>query len=237
MDVPPVNPLGDELLAGLDAALDQLEALAAKVLVLSSASPNFFVAGADIELMAKLDGEGMRRYIDKTRRPLDRLATCGRVTIAAIDGYALGGGVELALACSLRFATATAKLGLPEVKLGLIPGAGGTQRLPRLVGRGRALELTLSGRSVSGAEAHGMGLVDRVVARDVVGFALNYASELATWPRTALEALLLCADAADGATQQGFDVELEQIVRMVTEGEGREGLRAFLEKRDPTFAP
>jgi enoyl-CoA hydratase len=236
LHAPPANPLDQALLDGLNCVIDEFEKSDAKVLVLSSTAPGVFVAGADIALMSGLDPAGMEHYIRDVRRPLDRLESCGRVTIAAIDGHCLGGGMELALACSLRFVTPAAKLGLPEVKLGLIPGAGGTQRLPRLVGRGRALELVLSGRLVSGAEAAAMGLAERLVDADVVSFALDYAKRLAGFPRTALSALLTCANAADDPSADGFDVEERQIVRMISEGEGREGLRAFLEKRAPSFA-
>jgi enoyl-CoA hydratase len=236
LHAPPANPLDHALLAGLSSVLDELEESDAKVLVLSSATPGIFIAGADIKLMSTLDGAGMGEYIRQARRPLERLENCGRVTIAAIDGFALGGGLELALACSLRFVTPSAKLGLPEVKLGLIPGAGGTQRLPRLVGRGRALELMLSGRSITGSEAAAVGLAERLVDSDVTSFALDYAQQVATFPRTALDALLTCANAADDPRADGFDVEFRQIVRMIAEGEGPEGIRAFLEKRAPLFA-
>src|ERR1700683_2672434 len=134
MTRPPANALGAPLVEGLGAAIDALEAGSAKALVVSAAVPGFFAAGADIKHMSTLDPAQFERYRDELRGPLEHLAACGRPSIAAIDGRALGGGLELAMACALRFATPTARLGLPEVKLGLIPGAGGTQRLPRLVG-------------------------------------------------------------------------------------------------------
>jgi enoyl-CoA hydratase/carnithine racemase len=235
MDVEPTNPLNGELIDGLTAAIDEFETIDAKVLVISSAKPKIFAAGADIKLMAGLDAAGMARYIDDVREPLWRLASGRKVSIAAIDGHCVGGGLELALACSLRFAAATAKLGLPEVKHGLVPGAGGTQRLPRLIGRGRALELTLSGRSLSGVDAATIGLVDRVVDAGVVEFALDYAVQLARYPSSALASLLVCADAADGPLDHGHEVEKREIVRMISEGEGREGLNAFIQKREPLF--
>ena len=126
MDVEPTNPLNRQLIDGLTAAIDEFETIDAKVLVISSAKPKIFAAGADIKLMAELDAAGMARYIDDVREPLWRLASGRKVSIAAIDGHCVGGGLELALACSLRIAASTAKLGLPEVKHGLVPGAGGT---------------------------------------------------------------------------------------------------------------
>ena len=235
MDVEPTNPLNGQLIDGLTAAIDEFETIDAKVLVISSAKPKIFAAGADIKLMAELDAAGMARYIDDVREPLWRLASGRKVSIAAIDGHCVGGGLELALACSLRIAASTAKLGLPEVKHGLVPGAGGTQRLPRLIGRGRALELTLSGRSLTGVDAATIGLVDRVVDAGVVEFALDYAGQLARYPSSALESLLVCADAADGPLDHGHEVEKREIVRMISEGEGREGLNAFIQKREPLF--
>src|SRR5206468_7251634 len=118
-------------------------------------------------------------YVATARVPFERLAACGRPSIAAIDGRALGGGLELALARTLRFASRSARLGLPEVMLGLIPGAGATQRLPRLIGRGRALELMLSGREIHGDEAWRIGLVDRLLYKDPVAETLEIAARMA----------------------------------------------------------
>src|ERR1700694_5123441 len=118
----PANALGPPLVEALETALDAFEASDAQVLVVSSALPRFFAAGADLKYISTLDEEGFRRYRDALRSPIERLATCGRLSIAAIDGCALGGGLELAMACTLRFATPGSRLGVPEVQLGLIPG-------------------------------------------------------------------------------------------------------------------
>src|SRR5438270_5874202 len=163
----PANALGLPLVEALGTALDAFEAGDAGVLVISSALPGCFAAGADLKYISTLDEESFRRYRDALRSPIERLAACGRPTIAAIDGCALGGGLELAMACTLRFATPGSRLGLPEVKLGLIPGAGGTQRLPRLVGAGHAADLMLTGREVDGRTARAIALVTAVCERGV----------------------------------------------------------------------
>jgi enoyl-CoA hydratase len=140
------------------------------------------------------------------------------------------------MACTLRFASTRAKVGLPEVKLGLIPGAGGTQRLPRLVGRGRALEIMLSGRNVPAAEAARIGLVDRLVDGDAVASALAFAEELVGFSGAAMEAIIGCVDLSCDASDAGMAFEGQQVVRMIAEGEAREGIAAFLGKRQARFA-
>jgi enoyl-CoA hydratase len=228
---PPANALGAPLLDGLEYALDALEAGSAKVLVVSSAVPGFFAAGADIKYMSTLGSSQFERYRDAVRAPLERLARCGRPSIAAIDGRALGGGLELALACTLRFATTSSRLGLPEVKLGLIPGAGGTQRLPRLVGRGRALEIMLSGRDVDGREAAAIGLVDVLVEDDVTVDALELAARLARLSGPAMEAIITCVDAAQTAPESGMAIEGNAVSRLFADGHADAGIAAFLEKQ------
>ena len=150
---PPANALGEPIIAGLAAAFDQAEADNSAVIVITSAVSGFFAAGADLTLFDNLDQAGFLDYLDRLRAQIERAHTGPWVSIAAVDGHALGGGLELAMACTLRVASAGAKLGVPEVKLGLLPGAAGTQRLPRLVGRGAAIDLLLTGRSVGGSEA------------------------------------------------------------------------------------
>jgi enoyl-CoA hydratase len=237
LDRPPANALGRPLIEGLTAAADVLEQDdRIKVAVVSSALDGFFAAGADIKQMGVLDPESFARYRDALRAPVERLAACGKPLIAAIDGLALGGGLELAMACTLRFATGDSGLGLPEVKLGLIPGAGGTQRLPRLVGRGRALEIMLSGRNVPADEAERIGLVDRLVDGDVVADALAFAQQLAQYPASAMAAIIACVDAAQQEPADGLRLEGELVVEMLSSGEAGEGIAAFLERRSAVFA-
>jgi enoyl-CoA hydratase len=229
MERPPANALGRLLIEGLEAALDQLEQSSSKVLVISSALPGFFAAGADLKYISTLDAAGFEAYRDALRAPIERIASCGCPSIAAIDGRALGGGLELAMACTLRFATPTSRLGLPEVKLGLIPGAGGTQRLPRLVGAGRALEIMLSGREVEAAEAEAIGLVNAIAEAEVLEPALACAATLARWPAPALEAIITCAEAATVTPERGMAIEGELVVDLFASGHATSGIAAFLD--------
>ena len=166
---PPANQLGRTLLDGLAAAIEKFETSAARILLVCSGLEGFFAAGADIKLMAGADRATLRAYGDSMRAVLDRIAALDRPSIAAIEGRALGGGLELALACTLRIGSESARLGLPEAKLGLIPGAGGTQRLPRLVGRGRALDMMLTAREIPAAD---LGMTDER-SRQVTGGLLK----------------------------------------------------------------
>ena len=232
---PPANALGDPVVAGLAAALDAAETAGARILVSECAVPGFFAAGADIKQMAASDLDGFTAYGDRLRAVLDRLERYAGVSIAAVEGAALGGGLELALASTLRVAGAGAAFGLPEVRIGLIPGAGGTQRLPRLVGRGRALDLVLTARRVPADEAHAIGLVDRLVAEgDAVTTALALARELGRSSASALAAGVRAVAAAydDG---DGFAVERAEVGALF-QGDGAEGLKAFVEKRKPSFS-
>ena len=235
---PPANALGPAITEGLHAALDEADAATPKVLIASSGLPGFFAAGADIKHMTTVDATSFKAYGDGLRSGLDRLAAHPALSIAAIDGLALGGGLELAMACTLRVAGADAKLGLPEVKLGLIPGAGGTQRLPRLVGRGAALDIMLTGRQIDAAEALRIGLIDRLAAAgSAASAARELATELCAASAPAQQAVVRSVGAsADLPLADGLRYEVDQIQELFERGEAAEGLRAFVEKRRPNFA-
>jgi enoyl-CoA hydratase len=234
---PPANPLALDLVAALEAALDVADREAGnRIVIVRSALPGFFVAGADIKHMVDLDEAGFRAYGDSLRSAFDRLAAPERISIAAVDGLALGGGCELAMACTLRVAGPDARFGLPEVKIGLLPGAGGTHRLPPLVGRGRALEMMLTGRQVEAAEAHAIGLVDRLAPGDATATALELAGELRANSRVALESLVRSVDAGGVApSAAGGQVAADEVTELFARGDAQEGLRAFLERREPRF--
>lgn len=237
MDSRPANALGPPILEGLDALIDEAQRRRTKILVLTSAIPGFFAAGADIKHMGTVDAASFRAYGDTLRGATERLAEADLLSIAAIEGVAFGGGLELAMAATLRVSGADAAFGLPEVKLGLIPGAAGTQRLPRLVGRGRAIEIMTTGRKVAAAEAHAIGLVDRLVdsggAREA---ALGLAGELAAVSLPAAAAVVRSVDAAfDLPLAEGRQFEIDRIQELFESGEAREGITAFLEKRAPKF--
>jgi enoyl-CoA hydratase/carnithine racemase len=239
LDRPPANALGPEIITGLHAAMDYVEAVDAKVVVVTSAVDGFFAAGADIKHMSAIDSASFREYGDALRAAVERLAALPLISVAAVDGLALGGGLELAMACTLRVGGARARLGLPEVKLGLIPGAGGTQRLPRLVGRGRAMDLMLTGRQAEVDEAFRIGLIDRLADPDTTArsAAWQLAQELAAASTPAQLAVVRTVDAAyDRPLHDGLQFEVEQIQDLFERGEAAEGLRAFIAKRAPQFA-
>jgi len=238
MDSKPANALGPPILDGLSEALDDVDRRGVRTVIVASAISGFFAAGADIKHMAGIDGASFAAYGDRLRAVLDRLADAGRITIAAVDGLALGGGLEVAMACTMRVAGTAARFGLPEVQLGLIPGAGGTQRLPRLVGRGRAIDILATARQVPADEAKDIGLVDCLVdAGGAPVAALALASQLGGMSLPALSAVIRTVDAAfDLPIEEGLRYEAAQVRELFENGDAKEGLAAFLEKRPPRFA-
>jgi enoyl-CoA hydratase len=235
---PPANALGVPILEGMHAAIDAAEQAGdVKVMIVSSALDGFFAAGADIKHMGTIDAASFMAYGDTMRAVNDRLASAPWISVAAVEGLALGGGLELALACTLRVAGQQARFGLPEVKLGLIPGAGGTQRLPQLVGRGRALDIMLTARQVPADEALAIGLVDRLAEGDALKAALELAGELVSSSLPAQLAVVRTVDAAfDLPLAEGFEVEKAAEQGLFETGEAAEGISAFIAKRPPNFA-
>ncbi len=235
---PPANALSVPLLDGLHAAIDAAEAAGSvKAVVVTSALDGFFAAGADIKHLARIDAGSFSAYGSQMRAVNDRIAAAPWISVAAVDGLALGGGLELALACTLRVSGPRARYGLPEVRLGLIPGAGGTQRLPRLVGRGRALDIMLTARQVPADEALAMGLVDRLTEGDVTSAALTLAAKLSRASLPAQRAVIRAVDAAfDLPLEAGFKFEADQEQSLFEAGEAAEGIAAFVAKRPPNFA-
>lgn len=231
-----LNALNHELILELGLALEMAEAdLQVRALIITGVG-RAFVAGADIENLQRLgDGFSGREASLAGQDLMNSLAALPFPTIAAVNGFALGGGLELALAADLRVAAEGAKLGLPEVQLGLIPGYGGTQRLPRLIGLGRALDLILTGRHVDAQEALTLGLVNRV-AED----ALAAATELAqSCLRNAPIAMGLAKEAVvrglDVTLPQGLEIEADLFGMVTTTEDMKEGTAAFLEKRTAGF--
>lgn len=228
-----LNALNAATLAELTRVLPALVQEGARAVVLTGAGDKAFVAGADIEELAALTPAGAQAHAAAGQRAFDTIEQLGVPVIAAVNGFALGGGCELAMACTLRLAADSARFGQPEVNLGLTPGFAGTQRLPRLVGRGRALELLLTGDMITAQRAYEMGLVNRVVpAADLMGAALALAATLASKAPLAVRYIL-------EAVHRGADVPLAeaQHLESVTFGlaaasdDMQEGTRAFLDKR------
>ena len=211
---------------------------ALRALILTGAGDKAFVAGADIAEIAALTPGEARQYALRGQRVFRHLETMGKPSVAAVNGYALGGGLELAMACTVRFAVEGAQLGQPEVRLGLLPGYGGTQRLPRLVGRGRALELLLSGEAVSAEEALRIGLVNKVAPREnLIALSRGWlAKVLANGPLAAALVMEAVDVGLEAGQDAGMSFEAAAFGMAAATEDAREGTRAFLEKRSPAFA-
>lgn len=233
-----LNALNAQLLAELSALVAGAAADAGvRALVLTGAGDRAFAAGADIAELASLDAESARHFAASGQAVFGALERLGKPSIAAINGFALGGGCELAMACTLRLAADTAQLGQPEVDLGIIPGFGGSQRLARLVGHGRALALLLGGHNIGAQEAERIGLVNRVVpAADLKTEALALAQQLAAKAPLAVRYLLNAVYAgADLPLDQALQLEATLFGLSASTADMKEGTRAFLEKRKPEF--
>jgi len=226
---PPLNALSVALLTEIGDAAGDLASDADVKAVVVTGDGRAFAAGADI---SEFGGpEEARRIGGVFRRALDGLAAIPRPVIAAVNGFALGGGLELAMACDLRVMADSAKVGQPEILLGIIPGAGGTQRLARLVGPARAKELIWSGRQVDANEAQAIGLVDRVVAAsELVDAARAWAGEFAAGPVVALGLAKRAIDTGlDGSLAAGLDIEADAFAEVFATDDARVGVASFLE--------
>lgn len=222
----------------LGKMLDDLaEDHAVRVLILTGAGDKAFVAGGDISHLASLDAEGAREFALLAQRIIDKIETYPKPVIAAINGYCLGGGNELAMGCDLRIAAETAKFGQPEVKLGIIPGFAGTQRLARLVGKGRAKEMIFTGEMIDAEDALRIGLVNRVVAGEqLLAEARILALQMCDKSASAIK---LAKEAIDNGLEMEFAraerYEADLFALCFTTADCSEGIRAFLEKRPPRF--
>ncbi|KAB7779291.1 Short-chain-enoyl-CoA hydratase [Xanthomonas sacchari] len=233
-----LNALNRQVLQALDAAF----AAAAddpqiRVVVLTGAGEKAFVAGADIAEMNELTPVQGRDFSQLGQRLMRRIERMPKPVLAMVNGFALGGGLELAMACHLRVAADGARLGQPEINLGLIPGFGGTQRLLRLVGRAAALELCLLGAPIDAARALQLGLVNRVVAAgELQATTLKLAQQLADAAPLALRGILDAIQiGGESAIEQGLEYETAQFGLLFSSEDMREGTRAFLERRPPQF--
>lgn len=231
-----LNALSFSLIGELEACLAEVATSDARALLITGAGPKAFCAGADItELMGQAP-EAHKRGVEFGQRVFSMVGALPMPSVAIINGFAFGGGLELALSCTFRLATANARVGLPEIKLGLIPGYGGTQRLSRLIGEARALELILSGRAVKADEALQLGLVNRLVEGDPLEAGIAYAREFTCHGLAALRC-------ARGAVQRSLQTTLAEGLKIEADlstiayqtADAAEGMRAFLEKRKPDF--
>lgn len=233
-----LNALNAQTIAALGAAFDDIAAdESVGVVIVTGAGDKAFVAGADISELVKQDPLSGRATAERGQRVFRRLETLGKPSIAAVNGFALGGGCELAMACTIRVASDKAKFGQPEVNLGVIPGYAGTQRLSRLVGKGVAMDLILTGRLIDAAEALRIGLVTRVVPHaELQAAALSTAHVLLEKGPLALR---MAMDVIDRGYDMGFDdasaLEASSFGVLCASEDMKEGLEAFLQKRKPRF--
>ncbi len=233
LDRLPANSISPEVVQALSrawaAASDQV-----RVLIFASANPMLFCAGADIREFTRMDPAAGQAQLDQMHDLLRAMETSAVVTIAAVNALALGGGNELAMACDFRIAAQSATFGQPEISLGIIPGFGGTQRLPRLIGEARALELNLVGDPIDAAEALELGLANRVVPdHELFDEALSWAGKLAGQAPLAVEEIKRVSAAGD--LEAGIEAEKRAFTRVFGSDDAREGIAAFLQRRTPRF--
>ena len=224
----------DELRRGF---LDLKQDEGVRVVILTGAGEKSFVAGADINELAVQTPTGGREHALAGQHVLDVIENLGKPVIAAINGFALGGGCELAMACTLRLAADTARLGQPEIALGLLPGYAGTQRLPRLVGKGKAMEMILTGAPIAADEAQRIGLVTRVVpAADLMAEARKLAAQLARSAPIAMRYIITAINkGGEMPFAEACQYEATLFGLVASTDDMREGTKAFLEKRKPEF--
>jgi enoyl-CoA hydratase/carnithine racemase len=237
IDRPPMNAIDLQVMDELHAAAREAGERDDVGAVVLWGGDRVFAAGADVKMLAGMSQAEVRTMIAAMQEAYDAVEAIPRVVIAAVNGFALGGGCELALCADLRYAAVDARLGQPEILLGVIPGAGGTQRLPRLIGPSRAKDLVFSGRQVEADEALRLGLVDAVFsAGDVYDQAVEAATGYAAGPR---EALAAAKAAVDGGLRRGLTegliLERDLFGGLFGTADQEEGMRAFFEKRRPTF--
>nr|WP_304216156.1 enoyl-CoA hydratase-related protein [Fredinandcohnia onubensis] len=235
---PPYNPLSSQVYKELFTLFEELEKDSeVRAIILTGKGDRAFAAGADINEMVNLDGADMMEMSRISRLAYDKIESISKPVIAAVNGLALGGGCELALACDFRIGSPTTKFGLPEINLGIIPGGGGTQRLPRLIGQAKAKELLYFGEMIDAEKALEVGLVNKVVESDrVLEEAIEWAEKLAQKPRIAMKMLKT-------SINRGTEVDLQAALDLETACFGNafaskdrvEGMKSFVEKRKPQF--
>lgn len=236
LDRPPMNALSRDLWRGIERCATQATDRDDVGAIVVWGGPDIFAAGADISEFPDWDYQETAEVGRLLQRSLAALADSPKISIAAVNGFALGGGCELALACDLRYVAEDARLGQPEIRLGLIPGAGGTQRLPRLVGLSRAKELILTGRRVRADEARRIGLADAVFpAEEVYDEAVGQAAEFAAGPYALRLAKQAVDDGTEMSLEQGLRLERSLFAACFATDDAEIGVRAFLDKETPEF--
>jgi len=239
IDRPPVNALNRQVMQELDQAIEALKRdEATKVVILTGGGSFAFVAGVDIKEISQLSsGKEAADVAAQGQAVLMNIQRLGKPVIAAINGVCLGGGNELAMACHVRIAGDRARFGQPEINLGIIPGFGGTQRLPRLIGKAKAIELILTGDLITAQEAHRLGLINMVVPQDqAMKAAKDFARKIASKGQAAVRlALQAIEEGLEQSLEDGLAIEFRAFGQVAETQDCREGVTAFLEKRQPQF--
>lgn len=231
-----LNALSFKVIEALERAFEEVAASKARALIITGAGDKAFCAGADIKELRGRALQAQKQGAEYGQRVFCLLDTLPMPSLALINGYAFGGGLELALACTFRLATPNAKLGLPEIKLGLIPGYGGTQRLPRLIGEARALEIIMTGRTLDAEEAERMGLVHRIVKGEPITEALEFAKSFSGYSLPVLGfARQAVQQALNTPVHEGLKNEAQLSTLAYGTKDAEEGMAAFQEKRKPRF--
>lgn len=233
-----LNALNAKVLSDLDTIMQEVyQEQNIHGVILTGSGEKAFVAGADITEFSSLNTEEAYQLARKGQDIFSTIERSPKPVIAAINGFALGGGCELAMACHIRIAATNAKFGQPEVNLGLIPGYGGTQRLPHLVGKGKAMEIILSGNMVDAAEAHRLGLVNHVTpSEELMSYTTSLLKTILSKSPAAVAKSIAAINAVyDPATTGGYETEARLFGACVGSDEMKEGVAAFLEKRKPSF--
>jgi enoyl-CoA hydratase/carnithine racemase len=234
LDNPPANSLAPNVIEALDSAWRSIEGGGIKAMILASPNPALFCAGADIKSFTQLDESGGRELLARAHELFRDWERSRIMTIAAVNGLAFGGGCEIAMACDVRLAGYSASFGQPEINLGIIPGFGGTQRLPRLVGPAKALEMNTTGEAISAEEAFEYGLANRLVPdHELFDTALAWARKYAGQAPLALEQIKRASHRGD--LDDGIAAEKEAFATVLASEDAREGISAFLQKRNPEF--
>jgi enoyl-CoA hydratase len=232
-----LNALNQQVLSELDQELDRIyQDTAVHAVILTGAGPKAFVAGADISEFLQVTGQQGAALAKKGQDIFFRIERCPKPIVAAVNGFALGGGCELAMSCHFRIATDQAKFGQPEVNLGLIPGYGGTQRLTQLVGKGKAMELNMSGQIIDASTALAWGLVNYIVpAENLLEHTLQLLKTILTKSPVAVSKVIAAVNAAVDPSKDGYAEEIRLFSECFGTEDMKEGVRAFLEKRKPAF--
>ncbi len=234
--MPPANTYNFEVMKELDAIIEDVRLDTDVNVMILTGSEKIFSAGADIKMLKQSDPAYKAAFCLHCQETLMEIERIPKIVIAALNGHCVGGGLEIAMACDLRFMRSGGQIGLPEVTLGVLPGTGGTQRLPRLVGKSRAIDLMITGRMISAEEAKDIGLVNDVCEGDAVEFAKEYAAKLNAGATKAIGLIKVAVqEGAEMPFSGAMALERELQNRLFVTEDAQEGLQAFIDKRKPEF--